>query len=504
MSVTVRLLFLSIAGPVRILRTKARTNSSLKGLLALISKKITKNFFSLFLSNVIGQAFILLAFVRIASLFGPEGFGKFAFAQVVGLYFLYLADFGLQTLGTRTVAQARGDISAHVRNITFLRVLLAFGSFILLLIFALVLRKSPDVQLLIIVFGIALFPSAVLLEWVFQGIEEMEYVGLGRVLKGIVFAGLVFVFLRGTEHLVSAAAFYVAGILAASSILLVVYVRKFGGFWGSLSRPGLKTILVAAVPLAAGSLITQINYNFGTIALGLFMTDEMVGLFSASYKIVLFIWAFAVVAASNAVLPLLARSYKESMTEFGNSLKRLFRLFVLIAIPMGIGGTILGSRIVGLLFAPEYQKAVIVFQLSIWSVVFVIYRVVFENALVASSSQRSYMVGYVLAGALTVVGNLILVPVLGLVAPSIVGMVSEFALLSYFISSCKFIRLMHIVRMTVKPLLAGLLMGGVLLLFPVTLFLSLAMGTAVYFMLLLAFRCLTIEEVKGYVVALIQ
>jgi O-antigen/teichoic acid export membrane protein len=485
-------------------RTSAKADSSGKRDDALISNQITRNFLSLFLSNVVGQVFILLAFVHIASLSGPEGFGKFAFAQVVGLYFLYLADFGLQTLGTRSIAQERGDISGHVRDITALRILLALGSFVLLVVFVLVLPKSSDVKTLILLFGLALFPTAVLFEWVFQGIEEMEYVGLGRVLKGIVFAGLVFLFMRGKDQLSYAAVFYVAGIVVATFVLLLAYVRKFGAFWGKIKGSALKGLMKSAAPLAAGFFIAQINYNFGTVALGLFMSDEMVGLFSAPYKIILFIWAFAVVAASNAVLPLLARSYKSSVTEFGNSLKKLFRIFVLLAVPMGIGGTILASRIMGFLYAPEFQKAAIVFQISIWSVVFVIYRVVFENALIASSSQRSYIVGYVLAGALTIVGNCLLVPVLGLIAPSIVGIISEFVLLSYFVVSCKYVRPLHIVKMTVKPLLAGLLMGLALVLFPLSLFLSLVLGTIVYAAFLLIFRCLTVEEVAGYVHSLVR
>ena len=465
----------------------------------LAPKQITKNFLSLFLSNVIGQMFILWAFVRIATQFGPEGFGKFSFAQVISLYFLYLADFGLQTLGTRTVAQAKGEVSGLVRDITILRVLLAIASLALLVTVALLLPKPAEVQYLIIVFGLALLPSAVLFEWVFQGVEQMEYVGLARILKGIVFAGLLLLFVRSRDHLILAAAFYVAGIVAAAAVLLGIYAWKYGRLRGRSNTPHLKSLLVAAVPLAAGSFITQINYNFGTVALGIFLADEVVGLFSAAYKIVLFIWAFAVVAASNAVLPVLARSYKRSVAEFSESLNKLFRIFMLIAIPMGIGGTILGSRIIGFLYAPEYQKAVIVFQLSIWSVVFVIYRVVFENALIASRSQRSYLVGYVLAGALTIVGNLLLVPFLGMIAPSIVGILSEFILLSYFVSSCKYIRPSHMMALTFKPLLAGGLMGLSLLLIPMNLFAALAMGVVVYFLFLLLFRCLTLQEVSGYV-----
>lgn len=471
---------------------------------ALSTKQITKNFLSLFLSNVVGQLFILWAFVHIATRFGPEGFGKFSFAQVVGLYFLYLADFGLQTLGTRSIAQAKEDLSERVRAITALRVILAVASFLLLVFFTFLLPKPTDVKTLILLFGLALFPSAVLFEWFFQGIEEMQYVGVGRVLKGVVFAGLLFFVARNHSRLDYAALFYVSGIVAAAIVLLGIYLRRFGRFWGRVDIVTLKRLFIDAAPLAAGSFITQINYNFGTIALGLFVADEVVGLFSASYKIVLFIWAFAVVAASNAVLPLLARSYKISLTDFSGALKRLVRLFILIAIPMGIGGTILAPRIIGFLYAPEYQSAAIVFQLSIWAVVFVIYRVVFENALIASSSQRNYFVGYVLAGTLTVVGNLILVPFLGLIAPSIVGMISEFALLSYFVTSCRFIRPLDVLTMTFRPLLAGLLMGLSLMLIPLNVFAAVAVGATVYVALLVLFRCLTVHELMDFAHSLVR
>lgn len=468
------------------------------------SKQITRNFLSLFLSNVIGQLFVLYGFVHIARVFGPNGFGKFSFANVVALHFLYIADFGLQTLGTRTIAQERGDISRHVWNITLLRIILALSCFVLLAIFSIILPKPSEVQSLIIIFGLALFPFAFLFEWVFLGIEQMEFVGLGRILKGVVFAGLVFFFVDTPDHLSHAAAFYVGGIVVASGVLMGIYLSKFGLTTGKVEPSILKKTLVMAVPLAAGSLIAQINCNFGTIALGLFERDEVVGLFSAAYKIVLFVVAFVVVAAANAIFPLMARSYKKSITLFGDSLKKLLRLFVLIAIPVGVGGSILAPRIMGFLYSPEYQKAVIVFQLSIWMVVIAIYRVIFENALIASESQRSYFVGYVLAGALTILGNLLLVPTLGLVAPSIVGILSESVLLSYFASSCKYVRFSYIVKTTLKPLLAALLMGIALLFLPLNLFTALGIGSLLYFALLIFLRCLTLDEVAGYVHSLVH
>lgn len=463
------------------------------------SIQITKNFLSLFLSNVVGQLFALWAFVRIAAVFGPEAFGKFSFAQVVSLIFLYLADFGLQTLGTRTIAQARRDIRSQVWSITLLRIILAAGCFALLVIFSLLLPRSLDERILIIVFGIALLPSAVLLEWVFQGIEQMEYVGLARVLKGVVFAGLVFLFIGSPDLLTQAAAFYVGGILVAAGVLLGVYSRRFGWTWSKVDYPNLRRILIIAAPLAAGSFISQLECNFGTFALGLFHSDHAVGLFSAAYKIVLALWALAVTAAASAVFPLMARSYSTSVALFSKSLKKVLRLFALVAIPVGVGGFVLASKIIGYLYPAEYQKAVIVFQVSIWMVVVVIYRAVFENAVIASKNQRNYWVGYVLAGTVTILGNFLFIPIWGFVVPAVVGVVAESTLLVYFASTSKFIRASYLFQITVKPLVAGMLMAVGLLLLPLNLFVLLAIGMVTYFVALLILRAITIEELGSYV-----
>jgi O-antigen/teichoic acid export membrane protein len=470
----------------------------------LISRLVTRNFFSLFLSNVVGQLFTLWAFVRIAAVFGPDGFGKFSFAQVVGLHFLYLADFGLQTLGTRTIAQEKGSWTRHVADLTVLRVILSCCAFALLVLFAIFLPKPGDVKTLVIIFGLALFPFAVLFEWVFLGLEKMEVVGIGRILKGMLFAGLVYWCVDTPDHLNEAAGAYVAGMTMAAAVLLVLFIRKYGFVVTKPDSALLRRTLWAAIPLAAGSLIAQVNFNFGTLALGFFLPDEVVGLYSAAYKIVVFLLAFAVVAAANAVFPLMAKSYKTSTTLFGGSLKKLLRLFVFVAIPIGVGSSVLASKIMGLLYSPAYQGGVIVLQLSIWVVVIAIYRVIFENALIVSSSQRRYFTGYILAGTSTVLGNLLLIPLLGMIAPAIVGILSEVILLTVFVASCRHIRLEFLLRMTVGPLLAAILMGIFLAFLPGNVFVAVGLGILVYCVLLLLFRCITFGEVAGYMRALAQ
>jgi len=194
------------------------------------------------------------------------------------------------------------------------------------------------------------------------------------------------------------------------------------------------------------------------------------------------------------VFPLMAKAYKTSVRVFDDSIRKLVRLFVLLAVPIGIGGTVLAPRIMDLLYVPEYQKAAVVLQISIWIVVIAIYRVVFENALVASRTQRQYLAGYCVAGGLTIIGNLALTPALGILTPAVVGIVSEFVLLVYFFRSCRYVRLSFLAKATAWPLVAGVIMAMVLLVLPLNVFAAVGVGALVYGIVLIVFRALSLDE----------
>ncbi len=463
--------------------------------------RIIRNFLSLVLSNVIGQMFALWAIVHIARTFGPDGFGKFSYAQVFVLYFLYLADFGLQTYGIRLVVQERERLDEHIWTVVGTRILLAVAGFLLVLLAIFLLPFERDVRLLIVVFSLALFPSALSLEWVFQGKEQMGVVGISRILKGVLF-GLLVVGLPYND-LTFAAAAYVGGILAATAVLLIMYAMKHRVSFRGRKSLELRRVMRSAAPLAAGTFVGQVNSNLGTLALGFFASAAAVGIFSAAYKIILFMTGFVVIAAANATFPVLAQSFSESEESLVRSLKVLLRPFVLVAIPVGLGGTILAPRIIEFLYSDAYSASVPVLQVSIWMVVLMIYRVLFENALVAARRQRVYYAGFGCAGATTVIGNVVLIPILGPLAPAIVAVASEAVLLGWFVHGCPYISIMDLVRMSIKPALVGLVMALVLSVLPVDVLPAIAIGTGVYAAGLVLSGCVTLDEIRRYASAVV-
>lgn len=470
----------------------------------MTSKQLTRNFLFLFLSNVIGQVLALAALVHLARVLGPEGFGRFSFAQVISLYFLYLADFGLQTLGTREVARNRDVVPQLVRTISLMRAITASVSFVLLVMFVLLLGRTAAEKHLIMVFGLSILSSAVLLEWVFQGLERMEIVAIGRVLRGFVFAALVFGLVASGEHVVQAAAYYVAGIVAATIALFVFYRRQFPASGSGLQLQALRPLFIAALPLAIGSLVTQVNYNFGTFALGLYRPDYDVGLFSSAYKIILFLWAFVVVAASNAILPMLVRAYSTGEGDLSAEVARLVRWFTIAAVPVGVGGMVLADALMQFLYPPAYASAGNVLRSGIWIVSIVMIRVVFENVLLAGKNEEAYLRGYVAAGVLNVAGNIALVPQLGLLAPIIVSLVSELGLCVYFIAKSDVMEGKQFFNLIAGPVGASVIMGLMLELLPFHILALIPVGGAVYVTSLILFRVVSVEELLRHALSFVR
>jgi hypothetical protein len=76
-------------------------------------------------------------------------------------------------------------ISKYVWEVPILQAVLAGGCFLLLVVLPFVLPPFREGRSLIIVFGFALILSAVLFEWLFLGLDQMEYLTSGRILKGV-------------------------------------------------------------------------------------------------------------------------------------------------------------------------------------------------------------------------------------------------------------------------------------------------------------------------------
>jgi len=175
----------------------------------MIDKKtVAHNLLFLALGQGVSGVLMFVAMAYLARTLGPHNFGIIGFAEGVLIFFLGLTSFGLDYIGIREVAKARERVRYFTDIIISMRFLLALLSFALLVLFIFILEKPAIIKYVTLIYGISLFCAACLLDWVFQGLEKMQFVAVSSITKAVVFASGVFFLVSGQEDIIKVAIIY--------------------------------------------------------------------------------------------------------------------------------------------------------------------------------------------------------------------------------------------------------------------------------------------------------
>jgi O-antigen/teichoic acid export membrane protein len=461
------------------------------------AQRIVKNTFSLLLSGFVAQLFIFFTMIYLARVLGPGYFGKISFATALLAYFTLITHLGLPLWGTREIARDSNNIRPYLGNILLLRLCLAALSFILLLLLLFFLQRPIELKILILLYGIGLFFSAITIDWVFQGIEKMEYVGLGRILSALTFFGLVILFIKGQAQLYYVPCFQVAGILLGSLILIVVFIRTCGRFRLKFDLQLSKKILKQALPLGVSIILIQIIYSIDIVMLGFMKSDVEVGYYNAAYKIILPLILVGSIYF-DAVFPVLSKYHKSSMDSLEKLQSYNAKLMTIAALPLGISGTMLGVPIVTKIYGTEYLNSAIAFQILIWAAVLIYLNMIYARGMWACNMQNKYLKIVFGQAVINIILNCLLIPHYGIIGAAVSTVAAEFVGLFFY--QHEFNKIVHlpIHHFILKPILASLL-TLLFLAFTKHLNLIVVLGgvVSVYFAALFCIKGISKDEIKN-------
>jgi len=367
-------------------------------------KSLVRSFITLSFGNVLAQFILLIAFAALGRALGPDEFGWWSFSYAYMLYLFRLGEFGLEVMGVRAIAGGSSSSVSRISSVLTTRFLLA-----VLLFFCALLANALGIipaqaRTLFLLLSLAVFPVGLSLEWAYEAIQRFEFVSAARVMKAVLFTALVLTTVRGSESSVSSAMFYVLSLVFPAVFLLIDSGRRFGklplGFnWGES-----KALLKEAFPVGVATFLSQYSLFFATTFLGYVASAADVGFFSAAHRLIVFVWAYGIVASNRVLLPTLSRLHRESHEAFDLFVIRATRLFLIMAFPIGVLGTLTSRDIVELVFGQSFSPASPVFEVLVWVLVIAISRSAAEISYWASDRQRLYVSRILLLGVLHTVG----------------------------------------------------------------------------------------------------
>lgn len=388
--------------------------------------RISKDFSILFLGNVASQGIIFASMVYLGNVLSPAEFGRISFAQSFILFFMHLSTLGLDTVGTRELASQRMPEEWLVSRVIGTRALLTIAALIAFEFSVAVFNLSQEYRAVCRIFVLYIVSYFFLLEWLYQGKQEMMFVSISRVVRAIVFVVPVFLLTKvyGGELVVGVS--YVVSGFVASLVLVVFYLhRKTGGSFSLADFRLSGSLLKESLPIGIATTLMQIPFNYGAFAIGLYRSDAEVGTYSAAYRVVLVLWSFGVIAAYNSFFPTLSTLFAESYERFSSFTIKLSKVFVVIGVLIGFFGAILGKPVLHLLYAGRFDNALFVFTLAFINVGLIIARAPMEYSFLAARRQQRYLSGMVFVATLYVISAWLLVPRYGYNGAIVAASISE-------------------------------------------------------------------------------
>jgi len=298
----------------------------------------------------------------IARYLGPAGYGVLTFSLAFTSIFGVFTDFNLQLLIAREVARDESLVNKYLSNISVMKIILSFITFgMIAAVINLAGYPWQTVQIVYLL-GISVILTAFtqIFYAIFQAYQKMEFQAIGQMLNALLMTVLVIVAVNCKLDVVAFGYLYA---IAAFIVLLYCII-----VWGVISRRILnitgsftfkidwvfwKSTFNQILPFGLSALFVMIFYWSSTILLSIMKGDEAVGLYNAPYRLVL-VLSFIPQALIGALYPVMSKLSQAPQQTFKLYYERSQKFLLMLAIPLGIGTTVLASEIIQLLFGAQY------------------------------------------------------------------------------------------------------------------------------------------------------
>ncbi len=311
-----------------------------------------KNYVYLTLAELAGKVVTFIAIANLARVVGPTAYGYFEFAAAALFCAGLIVDQGLGPYGAREIARAPARTGELVSEIVALRFVLALITMVLVVGFALGFAHSVTVTQLLLIYALDLLVMPLLLQWVFQGHDQMSTVAVLQIIRQALFAVVVLVAVRDSAQIWLAAVAEGIGILGAALYGMFRYYRHFRR--GIELRFKLSThLLRESLPIGLSQIFWVVRMYGAILIVGLIAPPQQVGYFGAAMRLFVALHAFIYLYLFN-LLPSMARTWQQRDSSFEKLIGRSMWLVGWCCLPLVTLWVILAPNVVTAVYGPQF------------------------------------------------------------------------------------------------------------------------------------------------------
>lgn len=464
-------------------------------------QRITKNVGVLFISQMLSYILGFFTMMYSARYLGVEGFGTLSLALAFTSIFSIFMDLGLSTLTIREVARDKSIAKDYVANITLIKLVLTTITFAVIFIIVHLIGYNQQTMQVIYLITLYNFFTAFsqIFYAVFQANEKMEYQSIGTIISSVLLLIGVLVAIYFKFDIVLFSLSYVLSGVSILCYVLIVYSQKFTLPTLKFNLSQWNALIKESWPFAITGISQSVYIWIDTIILSLIQGQEAVGFYNAAYKLIL-VLLFIPVIFNYALFPIMSQYYISSKESLNLTFEKLFKIMMLLGIPIGLGTVLTANKIILLIYGTQFYGAVIALQILIWSIVLTFARASFGRLLESSNRQLTETKIFIMGAIFNVILNLLIIPKYSYIGAGIVTVLTDLLTLILLIKITESLGF-SISKKTkisiVKIILASFVMVAVL--YPIlnmNLFMIIGIGIVVYVLGLLILKIFDKDEIK--------
>jgi len=391
-------------------------------------KNFARNTSFLLVSRLIGTILAFFCSIFIVRYLGPTEFGVIAFAiSFTGIWGV-LSDLGFSVLTTRDLARNLFEKRLYVGNVLLICIIMALITFLLIAIVINLLNYPKETVTVVYIMALYVILTSFtnIFYSIFRANEKMEYQSLGEILNNfLLFLGiLVGIALDLNVVLLSLVYIFSSFLTLAYSCLISCWkffipeIKTKFSLW--------KHIFFNALPFGLTSVSGVIYTFIDSVLLSLMKDQFTVGIYSAAYRLTLALVTLPLVI-NLSIFPIMSKIYVDNNPDITLKavVKEYFNIMVILAIPMGIGVTLLADKIILVLYGNQYTDSIIALQILIWSIVLIFANSAFVRLLESSDRQLIMTKITIFSMIGNIILNILLIPQFSYIGASVATVFTE-------------------------------------------------------------------------------
>ncbi len=371
------------------------------------ARRIARNFAALSLAEVGCRAVSMIVTLSLAQRLGREGYGRLEFAFNAVFWLVLLVREGLDVIATREIARHPRLIRPLVNYILAIRGCLALVLMCVLLLVGRATLSEPTDRLVLYLYGLMLWTTAVGVDFVYRGLERMGLIAVSLLVRTSVYAVGALIWVTSPDRIVWVPVWLIAGEALGIGLVWACYLKEFGPPRPTLhGTRALRTILRRGRPVYLIQISQAIIGSADLLVVGVLSQWADVGLYGAPHRMVAAILTFGVIFRQ-VVFPSLARSWRSTSVDARMALDNMVRALMLAFIPIAVGATVLADPLIRFLLSSEYAGAGVLLALGVWRVPLLTLAFLYQSALIALNREdmgvRMLIIAAAVVGPLTAV-----------------------------------------------------------------------------------------------------